>query len=92
MNAKELALVAFWDLDPTKDQMVCKCYFMIPNPMKRMIKTADGTNMYQVLYVSQHTKDVFFFFKGYKIDGGDDLENTRKNEYRTQCAFINLDT
>ena len=34
--------------------------------MKRVVKKVDGTELYQVLYVSEHTKDIFFFFKGFE--------------------------
>ena len=32
--------------------------------MKRIIKDADGTVVHQVLFNSQHSDDVFFFWKG----------------------------
>ena len=90
MNCEEYALVAFWDFDVQKDQMVCERFFMIPNPLKRMIQGKKGTELNQVLYVSEHTKEVFFFFKGYEVDNIADLKQQRQNEYVTQIAFLNL--
>ena len=46
---------------------------MVPNPLTRMIKGEKGTELKQVLYTSEHTKEVFFFFKGYELGGGEDL-------------------
>ena len=31
-----------------------------------MIKNTEGTFLYQVLYFSEHTEEVFFFYKGYQ--------------------------
>lgn len=76
MNAEELAFVAFWDLDTEQDKMVCQRFFIIPNPMKRMIEDKEGTVLYQVLYVSDHTNEVFFFFKGYEMTARTDVEKT----------------
>ena len=55
MNAEELALVAFWDFDKEKDKLVCQRFFIVPNPMKRLVKVKSGTALSQVLYVSEHT-------------------------------------
>ena len=63
---EEMALVAFWDMDKEKDVMICQRFFVVPNPMKRVVKKVDGTELCQVLYVSEHTKDIFFFFKGFE--------------------------
>ena len=59
--------------------------------MKRMVEKANGTELFQVLYSSPHSKDIFFFFKGYAIDGGEDIKISDRNEYVMQCAFMNLD-
>ena len=73
MNCEEYAIVSFWDLEEQSDKFVCVRFFLIPNPMKRMVMDSDGTQLYQVLYSSPHTNDVFFFFKGYS-QSGEDLE------------------
>ena len=92
MNSSVFAQVAFWDLDEEKNQMVCSRFFIVPNPMKRMIVGKHKTSLYEILYVSEHTKDVFFFFKGYEVgSGAEDLLNFRKNEFVTQVAFIKLE-
>ena len=92
MNSSEFAQVAFWDLDKENNQMVCKRFFIIPNPMKRMIVDKQKTRLYHILYVSEHTKDVFFFFKGYKVDlEAEDIFSYDKTNYVMQVAFINLD-
>ena len=74
MDGKELAVIAFWDLDPDDDSFKCKRFFILPNPMKRNIIDTEGTQLDQVLYESTHTKEVFFFFKGYEMGAGEDLE------------------
>ena len=90
MNCQEYAIVATWDLDPDTDKFICSRFFLIPNPMKRMVKKASGTELFQVLYSSPHSKDVFFFFKGYALSGGEDIGISDMNEYVMQCAFVNL--
>lgn len=98
-NCQEYAIIGFWKLDPKKDTMVCKRFFIVPNPMKRMIKNTEGTFLYQVLYFSEHTEEVFFFYKGYqaaKDESGKSADESEgeqheMNEYVTHCAFIDLD-
>ena len=93
MNCEEYAIMATWELEKQTNRFVCKRFFLIPNPMKRLVINASGTELYQILYSSPHTKDVFFFFKGYAVQGGDDIgvgaDGSR--EFVTQCAFVNLD-
>ena len=91
MNCAEYAIVGLWDLDWEKDTLVCKRFFYIPNPLKRIVKNTDGTKLYQVLYVSEHTKEVFFFFKGYEQPKNEDLGLYQPRQYQTQCAFLDLD-
>lgn len=45
-----------------------------------------------MLYSSPHTKDVFFFFKGYELGAtaGDDLDDVVQKGYKLQIAFLNL--
>ena len=62
-DCKEFAVVAFWDLHKT-DVFVCTRFFIVPNPIKRIVKDSNGTIVNQVLFTSQHTNDVFFFWKG----------------------------
>ena len=45
MGSSEFALVAFWDLD-AKECMACKNFFIIPSPLKRMVKGVEGTEIY----------------------------------------------
>ena len=40
----------------------CSRFFIIPDPVKRIIRDVGGTVVYQVLFVSEKTDDVFFFY------------------------------
>lgn len=92
MDCQEYAIVSFWDLDEQgTDKFYCTRFFIIPNPMKRMVIDAEGTVLYQVLYSSPHNNEVFFFFKGYPQSGGDDLDGDGPGKStKTQVAFVNL--
>ena len=90
-NCTEFAVVAYWDLEESTDTFECSRYFLIPNPMKRMVSDVGGTQLFEVLYTSQHSKDVFFFFKGYEQQANDDLVDVVSNEFKLQCAFLNLE-
>ena len=62
---EEIAVIAFWELsDNGLDKFECSRHFYVPNPKKRMTRDIKGTELYNVLYVSPHNKDVFFFFEG----------------------------
>ena len=67
-NCKEFAVVAFWDLDPQTDVFKCTRFFIIPDPVKRIIRDVCGTVVYQVLFVSNKTDDVYFFFDNQAAD------------------------
>ena len=43
--------MAFWDLDET-NVFVCSRFFIIPNPIKRIIRDVEGTVLHQVLFYS----------------------------------------
>ena len=75
MGAKEFAVVSFWDLSHG-GIFVCNRFFLAPNPTKRVIKQTNGTTLEQMLFISDHTKDVFFFWRG-KVQktSGDDLKS-----------------
>ena len=90
MDAKELAVVAFWDLDPEDDKFKCTRFFIVPSPMKRTIKEVGTATLSQILYTSQHNKEVFFFFMGYKNKTIEDLVD-HKNDHKLQIAFLKLD-
>ena len=45
MDAKQLAVIAFWDLDPIDDSFKCTRFFILPNPMKRNIIDTEGTQL-----------------------------------------------
>ena len=64
-DCKDFAVIAFWDLHKT-DVFNCSRFFIVPNPIKRIIKDQRGTLVNQVLFTSEHTKDIFFFWKGVK--------------------------
>ena len=91
-DCEEFAVVAFWDLLPT-DVFQCSRFFIIPNPKVRIIRDVRGTLVYQVLYVSPHTKDIFFFWKGQPAqaanDDLDDLVEPKKSEL--QMGFVELE-
>jgi len=90
-NCKSFAVVGFWNLNSESDDtFTCNRFFIIPNPMSREVKSVSGTHLWQVLYSSPHTKDVFFFFKGHKRSLGDDLEAEESKEYHLQCALLKL--
>ena len=85
-------MVAFWDLHET-DVFNCTHFFKIPNPRKRIVRDVDGTILYQVLFTSQHTNDVFFFWKGNEIhlDNNEDAPYYIKDEdAKLQIAFLKL--
>ena len=91
MDAKDLAVIAFWDLDPEEDKFKCSRFFIVPSPMKRTIKeVGDGSTLSQILYSSQHNKEVFFFFMGYDIKAIEDL-NEHPNDNKLHIAFLKLD-
>lgn len=92
MECQEFATVAFWDLDALTDQFNCTRFFIMPNPMKRTIQDVEDTQLDQVLFSSPHTKDVFFFFKGFEqgATAGDDLDDVVQKGYKLQIAFLNL--
>ena len=62
-DCTEFAAIAFWDLTET-DVYKCSRFFVVPNPQKRVIKDVRGTLVYQVLFESSETHDIFFFWKG----------------------------
>ena len=62
-DSEEFAVVAFWDLDET-DVFECTRFFIVPYPQLREIKRVQGSILFEFLQVSEHTKEVFFFFKG----------------------------
>ena len=74
MNCDEYAIVATWVLEESTNRFICKRFFLIPNPMKRTVVDASGTELKHVLYSSPHSQDIFFFFKGYALTGGDDID------------------
>ena len=45
----------------------------MPNPKKRMVKDVGGTQLYQVLFTSEETKDVFLFFEGPELEIDEDI-------------------
>ena len=90
MDAKELAVIAFWDLDPEEDKFKCTRFCIVPSPMKRTIKEVGTTTLSQILYPSQHNKEVFFFFSGYDTKAIEDLSEHR-HEHKLQIAFLKLD-
>ena len=66
MDCKEFAVVAFWDLGKHGDEVLyCSHFFIVPSPRKRIIKEVMETKLEQVLFVSESTKEVFFFWEGY---------------------------
>ena len=66
-DCKEFAVIAFWDHHKT-DVFECKRFFIVPSPVKRIIKDSNGTLVYEVLFTSPHTNDVFFFFRGVDME------------------------
>ena len=91
MDCREFAVVAFWDLNAEDDTFKCVRFFIMPNPIKRTIMDKGNTKLDQILYTSSHTKDVFFFFKGYQMSGGDDLDEVQTKEHVLQIGFLDLD-
>ena len=92
MNCADYAIIGFWDLDKPNDTFKCSRFFIAPSPMKRTIQDSDETELDQILYTSDVTNDVFFFFKGYLEYQGDDLDEVRntQNDFELQIAFLNL--
>ena len=85
--------MAFWDLHET-DVFNCTHFFKIPNPRKRIVRDVDDTKLYQVLFTSQHTDDVFFFWKGREVHIENDEDNSpyyiESEEQKLQMAFLKL--
>ena len=71
MGCSEFAVIAFWDLEPETDNYYCSRYFIAPNPKSRIVAETAGTIVKEVLYVSHHTRDVFFFFEGHDLSNSD---------------------
>ena len=91
-DCNEFAVVAFWDLDKT-DVFVCNRFFIIPSPFKRSVMDAKGTSVHQVLFTSEHTKDVFFFWRGVEMSLVDDLTHESDDSLKSiemQIGFLNL--
>ena len=42
-GAKEVAIIAFWDLEKETDTFECVRHFLVPNPKMRMVKDIGGT-------------------------------------------------
>lgn len=89
-------MVAFWDLHPT-DVFVCNRFFIIPSPVKRVVKDAKGTQVHEVLFTSPHTNDVFFFWKGAAIQSDDSssslddsIDSIKETKTCLQIGFLNL--
>ena len=80
MNCADYAIIGFWDLDKLDDRFKCSRFFIAPSPMKRTIQDSDETELDQILYTSDVTYDVFFFFKGYIELQGDDLDEVRNTQ------------
>ena len=64
-ECENYAVIGFWDLKKVSDTFKCVRFFVMPDPYMRMISKCDDTELYQILYSSQHSKDVFLFFEGY---------------------------
>ena len=62
-SSDDFAVIAFWDLTSV-NTFKCNRFFIVPKPHKRVVIDQKGTLMYRVLYTSEHTGDVFFFYKG----------------------------
>ena len=77
MDCEEFAVIAFWDLDPEQDVFSCTRHFYVPNPKKRMTRDVNGTQLYEILYLSKHgrnrDKEIFFFFEGPLVEVDQDL-------------------
>ncbi len=80
MNCADYAIIGFWDLDKPNDTFKCSRFFIVPSPMKRTIQDSEETELDQILYTSDVTGDVFFFFKGYIELQGDDLDEVRNTQ------------
>lgn len=94
MECEEFAVIAFWALHETVDKFKCIRHFYIPNPKKRMVKDVGGTELYEVLYLSNHSsnknKEIFFFFEGPQIENNN-INLIENSESILQCAFLKLD-
>lgn len=91
-DCDEFAVVAFWDLTSV-DTFKCNRFFIIPNPHKRIVKDSSGTLVYRVLYTSEQTQDVFFFYKGKNEQTCDDLkefQDEKVSEKGFNIAFLEL--
>ena len=53
VEAKEIAVIAFWRPDQNTGVLDCYHFFNVPNPMKRMVQDQKGTQLYEVLYQGQ---------------------------------------
>lgn len=82
MGCTHFAVVGFWDFNSSEDKYECARFFIIPNPMCRNVQNKDIT-LQQILYTSEHTDDVFFFFKGYA--------SKTSITHELQVAFLNLE-
>ena len=73
------------------DTFKCNRFFVAPDPFKRTIRNCEETELHQVLYSSPHSKDVFFFYRGYGQSSGDDLNEVSNDEKKMICAILKLD-
>ena len=80
-HCEEFAIIGYWKL--TEDDTF-KCYRSsdVLDPNKRMIRKCEETEMFQVLYSSHHTKEVFLFHKGYS--------SSDSGKKEMQCLVLNL--
>lgn len=91
MAVEELALIAFWDLNKSKNIFECSHHFYVPSPKKRNVKQVGNIEVYQVLYSSPHSKDVFFFFEAPAVSAGENISEMQEaREKKLQCAFLKL--
>ena len=65
-EGEELAVIAFWDKIDGGNYS-CSRHFYVPNPKKRVVREVAGKELYEVLYLSKHCNDIFFFFEGPEI-------------------------
>ena len=86
-ECENYAVIGFWNLEED-DTFKCDRFFVLPNPYKRMIKHRQDTELYQVLYTSQHSGEVFLFFQGYDWQDSGLYDDFRGSPTQMQCAIL----
>ena len=80
MKAKQIGVVGFWVFNKKEDLFKCESSFLIPNPIKKVVKTGKQksksklknevvSKLYQIVFASKTLSgNLFFFYEEQKND------------------------